>query len=66
MPLFIGISGYLFNFDFLNNFPKKSFIKILQKIIVPYISAAILYCSLINFKFILNYDIYSFIINFFK
>lgn len=66
MPLFIGLSGYLFNFEFLNNFPKKSFKKILQKIIVPYISAVIFYCILINFKFILNYDIYSFIVNFFK
>lgn len=66
MPLFIGISGYLFNFEFLNNFPKKSLKKVLKKIIVPYILANIIYSGLINIKFLLESDIYLFVVNFFK
>lgn len=33
---------------------------------LPYISAVVFYYSFINYKFILDYDIYSFIINFLK
>ena len=66
MPLFIGISGYLFNYNSLKDSPKKFIEKLLNKIIVPYILAVIFYCSFINLKFILNYEVYSFIINFSK
>ena len=31
MPLFIGISGYLFNYDFLKNSPKGFYKKISQE-----------------------------------
>lgn len=35
MPLFIGISGYLFNYNFLKSSPKDFIKKLFKKIIVP-------------------------------
>ena len=66
MPLFIGISGYLFNYNSLNESPKNFIKKLFRKIIVPYISAIAFYCSFISYKFILDCNISLFIINFFK
>ena len=37
MPLFIGISGYLFNFNSLNNNPKVFIKKLFGRILIPYI-----------------------------
>ncbi|WP_281699482.1 acyltransferase family protein [Cetobacterium somerae] len=66
MPLFIGISGYLFNFDKLflnkNNFLKSFF----KRIIIPYIIANIFYCIFINLPYLINLNIYKFIFNFIK
>ena len=66
MPLFIGISGYLFNYDSLNNSPKKSIRKLMRKIIVPYILANIIYSGLININFLFDLNLYKFIFNFIK
>ena len=66
MPLFIGISGYLFNYNFLKSSPKDFIKKLFKKIIVPYILANIIYSGVINIKFLLRLDVYLFVINFLK
>lgn len=66
MPLFIGISGYLFNFNFLNNNPKIFIKKLFVRILIPYILANIIYCILVNIDFLIKLDFKEFIIEFFK
>ena len=66
MPLFIGISGYLFNLEFLEEQPKIFIKKIFYKILVPYILASIFYCSFININFFIELHFREFIIKFFK
>lgn len=66
MPLFVGISGYLFNYNFLNNSPKNFINKLFKKIIVPYILANIIYSGLININFLFELNSYKFIFNFIK
>lgn len=66
MPLFIGISGYLFNFNSLNNNPKVFIKKLFIRILIPYILANVIYCTLINIDFLIKFDFKEFTIEFFK
>lgn len=66
MPVFVGISGYLFNFTFLNNSPKQFIKKLFERILIPYIFANIFYSFFVNAKFILKLNFIQFIIEFLK
>lgn len=66
MPLFIGISGYLFNLEDLKENPNIFIKKIFYKILVPYILASVFYCSFINLNFLIELNFREFIIKFFK
>lgn len=66
MPVFVGISGYLFNFTFLNNSSKQFIKKLFERILIPYIFANIFYSFFVNAKFILKLNFIQFIIEFLK
>lgn len=50
MPLFIGISGYLFNIEELNKNFLKGIKKFVHRLILPWIGAVVLYTFLLNIK----------------
>ncbi|WP_366559050.1 acyltransferase [uncultured Fusobacterium sp.] len=66
MPLFIGISGYLFNFNSLNNNPKVFIKKLFGRILIPYILANFFYSTFINIDFLIKFNFKEFVIGFFK
>ncbi len=61
MPLFIGISGYLFNFEKLQDSHLEYSNIIFKRILLTYIVANIFYCFFLHYKILLSLDFISFI-----
>lgn len=66
MPLFIGISGFLYNYNSYIDNPSKYLKKFFKRIILPYIFANIVYSSYVNIEYIINSEMRIFFIEFIK
>lgn len=66
MPLFIGISGYLVNFENLKNYKKNQLQKMCTKIFVPYIIAVLFYGIFVNAMYIYKLEYKIFLERFIK
>lgn len=56
MPLFIGLSGYLYNFEKLLHNPKGACAALFKTIVLPWLIVSLLYASAVNYSFLLQKD----------